>query len=109
MARPDDQLLATISAHAVSLLRIARQHSLCADDAQDAYQRALEIYLERLDRVDPATAPSAHEPDHSPLDAVDDTGEQQQQQQQQAFRFEGAAAPEPRKLLRNGIGRGPSC
>jgi hypothetical protein len=35
------------------------------------------------DRVDPpSAAPSAHEPDHSPLDAIDDTGEQQQQQQQ---------------------------
>ena len=29
---------------------------LCDDDAQDAYQRGLEIYLHRLDRVDPATA-----------------------------------------------------
>jgi uncharacterized circularly permuted ATP-grasp superfamily protein len=34
------------------------------------------------DRVDRASAPATHEPDHSPLDVVDDTGEQQQQQQQ---------------------------
>src|SRR3954451_3803508 len=33
------------------MLRLARQHSLCDDDAFDAYQRALEIFLERIDRV----------------------------------------------------------
>ena len=37
------------------LLRVANQFSLCHDDALDAYQRALEIYLRRLDTVDPAT------------------------------------------------------
>lgn len=42
--------------HAESLLRLARRYSYCADDAQDAYQRTLEIYLERLDRVEEATA-----------------------------------------------------
>jgi len=34
------------------------------------------------DRVDRAAVPPSHEPDHAPLDVVDDTGEQQQQQQQ---------------------------
>ncbi len=57
MSRPDDDpVIAVISDHAASLLGIARRHSLCADDAQDAYQRALEIYLRRIDRVRPATA-----------------------------------------------------
>ena len=40
---------------APALLRVANQFSLCHDDALDAYQRALEIYLRRLDTVDPAT------------------------------------------------------
>src|SRR3954447_4607031 len=38
-----------------ALLRVANQFSLCHDDALDAYQRALEIYLRRLDSVDVAT------------------------------------------------------
>src|SRR4051812_40437288 len=50
-----DRVIGTVTANAASLLRIARAHSLCVDDAQDAYQRALEIYLERLDEVDQAT------------------------------------------------------
>ncbi len=45
----------TIGAHASALLRTARRHSLCADDAQDAYQRALEIFLRRASTLDPAT------------------------------------------------------
>src|SRR3954447_21280332 len=52
----DDRVTAVIREHAASLLRIASQHSLCADDAQDAYQRALVIYRERVDRVQEATA-----------------------------------------------------
>src|SRR4051812_40863986 len=51
-----DRVVAVVQDNAASLLRVARAHSLCADDAQDAYQRALEIYLERADRVDHATA-----------------------------------------------------
>ncbi len=50
-----DRVIGTVAANAASMLRVARHHSLCADDAQDAYQRALEIYLERLDEVDEAT------------------------------------------------------
>jgi len=46
----------TIREHAPALLRTARRHSLCADDAHDAYQRALEIFLKRVSSVDPATA-----------------------------------------------------
>jgi RNA polymerase sigma factor (sigma-70 family) len=51
-----DRAAAVIADHAASLLRIAQRHSLCPDDAQDAYQRTLVIYLERLDRVREATA-----------------------------------------------------
>src|SRR5882757_4631030 len=38
-------VVATIQKHADALLRVARRYSLCADDAADAYQRALEIFL----------------------------------------------------------------
>jgi RNA polymerase sigma factor (sigma-70 family) len=36
-------------------LRVARAHSLCADDAEDAVQRSLEIYMRRAESLDPAT------------------------------------------------------
>jgi hypothetical protein len=36
-------------------MRVARHWSLCRDDALDAYQRALEIYVRRLDSLDPKT------------------------------------------------------
>jgi RNA polymerase sigma factor (sigma-70 family) len=49
-------VLATIRKHAASLLRTARRYSLCADDAQDAYQRALEIFVRRADSLDPEGA-----------------------------------------------------
>jgi DNA-directed RNA polymerase specialized sigma24 family protein len=39
-----------------ALLRLARRHSLCAADAEDALQRAFEILLRRVERVRPATA-----------------------------------------------------
>ena len=41
--------------HERTLLRVARQASLCHDDALDAYQRALEIFVRRVETVDPAT------------------------------------------------------
>lgn len=44
-----------IARHERSLMRVAQHWSLCRDDALDAYQRALEIYLRRLDTLDPAT------------------------------------------------------
>jgi RNA polymerase sigma factor (sigma-70 family) len=37
------------------LARVARSYSLCADDAQDAVQRSLEIYLRRAESLDPET------------------------------------------------------
>jgi RNA polymerase sigma factor (sigma-70 family) len=50
---PAEQLiLRTVAAHAESLLRTARMHSMCIDDAQDAYQRALEIFMTHADRLD---------------------------------------------------------
>jgi DNA-directed RNA polymerase specialized sigma24 family protein len=36
-------------------MRIAQHWSLCRDDALDAYQRALEIYVRRVETLDPAT------------------------------------------------------
>jgi DNA-directed RNA polymerase specialized sigma24 family protein len=44
-----------VARHGAALLRVANQFSICQDDALDAYQRSLEIYLRRLDTVDPAT------------------------------------------------------
>src|SRR5438105_8862211 len=51
-AQGDELVLATIRAQAASLLRTARRYPLCADDAQDAYQRALEIFVKRADSLD---------------------------------------------------------
>lgn len=45
-------VVTTIAAHAPALLRTAGRHSLCYDDAQDAYQRALEIFLRHAPRLD---------------------------------------------------------
>ncbi|MFP5362883.1 MAG: sigma-70 family RNA polymerase sigma factor [Thermoleophilia bacterium] len=49
-------MLRTVAAHADSLLRTARRFSLCPDDAQDAYQRALEIFMRHADRLDASRA-----------------------------------------------------
>jgi DNA-directed RNA polymerase specialized sigma24 family protein len=54
--RERDLVLQTLSDHAASLLATARRHSICADDAHDAYQRAVEIFLRRADSVHPETA-----------------------------------------------------
>jgi RNA polymerase sigma factor (sigma-70 family) len=43
------------SRHERTLMRVARQASLCHDDALDAYQRALEIFVRRVESVDPAS------------------------------------------------------
>ena len=42
--------------HADSLLRVARRHTVCAADAEDAYQRALEIFVKNAHRLDPEGA-----------------------------------------------------
>ena len=53
--RGASRVAAVVAKHERTLLRVARQASLCDDDAHDAYQRALEIFLRRVDTVDPAT------------------------------------------------------
>jgi RNA polymerase sigma factor (sigma-70 family) len=52
----EELILRTVAAHADSLLRTARRYSLCPDDAQDAYQRALEIFMGHAERLEPARA-----------------------------------------------------
>ena len=52
-SRADEIVIATLQSHAPSLLATARRHSLCADDAQDGYQRALEIFIRRAADLDP--------------------------------------------------------
>lgn len=52
----EELILRTVAAHADSLLRTARRFSLCPDDAQDAYQRALEIFMANAERLDPPRA-----------------------------------------------------
>jgi RNA polymerase sigma factor (sigma-70 family) len=54
--RARELVLRVISQHADSLLRTARRHSLCADDAQDAYQRTMEIFMRRAATLDPDQA-----------------------------------------------------
>jgi DNA-directed RNA polymerase specialized sigma24 family protein len=50
-------ILRMVAAHADSLLRTARRHSICLDDAQDAYQHAIEIFMREAHRLDAARAP----------------------------------------------------
>jgi RNA polymerase sigma factor (sigma-70 family) len=45
--------VALIEAHGAVLRRVARRHSLCADDADDAVQRASLILLTKAPAVDP--------------------------------------------------------
>jgi len=52
---PEDRVAAVMAGHGRTLLRTAHHWSLCHDDALDAYQRGLEIFLRRAHAVDPAT------------------------------------------------------
>jgi RNA polymerase sigma factor (sigma-70 family) len=54
----EDATLRLVLDHAGELLRFARRFSHCADDAHDAYQRAVEILVRRM-RVDPPAQPLA--------------------------------------------------
>jgi RNA polymerase sigma factor (sigma-70 family) len=54
-ADPEERVAAVMAAHGRTLLRIANHWSLCHDDALDAYQRGLEIFLKRAHAVDPST------------------------------------------------------
>ena len=55
VVEPEDRVAAVMAEHGRALLRTANHFSLCHDDALDAYQRALEIFLRRADRVLPET------------------------------------------------------
>lgn len=50
-------VLEIVGEHADSLLGVARRHSLCLDDAQDAYQRAIEILIRHSRRLEEDGAP----------------------------------------------------
>ena len=52
---PEDRVASVMSRHGRTLLRTANHWSICHDDALDAYQRALEIFLRRADSVQPET------------------------------------------------------
>ncbi len=54
-AENETLVIATIQRHADTLLRVARRNSLCEDDAADAYQRAMEIFVRRAGRLEAAT------------------------------------------------------
>ena len=57
-AQLDELILEVVQRDAASLLRLSRRHSLCADDAEDAYQRGLEIFIKHAPRLDPERAPA---------------------------------------------------
>ncbi|MFA9270796.1 MAG: sigma-70 family RNA polymerase sigma factor [Baekduiaceae bacterium] len=57
-AEAEQLVLTVLGQHADALLRTARKHSLNPDDAQDAYQRGLEIFLKHARRLDPSRAHS---------------------------------------------------
>ncbi len=54
----EDLVVSLLSQHASAVLGVARRYSLCADDAHDAYQRAMEILLRRAASLEPETAPA---------------------------------------------------
>lgn len=54
-APADTRVAAMLARHGGALMRVARQWSLCHDDALDAFQRGLEIFVRRMETVDPAT------------------------------------------------------
>ncbi len=47
-----DLVVSVVAQHADSLLRVARRYTACAADAEDAYQRALEIFVKNAGRLD---------------------------------------------------------
>jgi RNA polymerase sigma factor (sigma-70 family) len=53
LASPGIAALAGLASAEANLRRTARRYSLCADDAEDAYQRAVEILLTRSPPADP--------------------------------------------------------
>src|SRR5258705_8781069 len=55
-AQARELVMQVVARHADSLLKTARRHSLCADDAQDAYQRTMEIFVRRAATLEPERA-----------------------------------------------------
>jgi RNA polymerase sigma factor (sigma-70 family) len=55
-AQAEAMVVATVQGHADDLLRVARRYSYCVDDAHEAYQRALEIYVRHARRLEAETA-----------------------------------------------------
>jgi DNA-directed RNA polymerase specialized sigma24 family protein len=55
-AEAQELVLAVLREHAESLLGVARRHSLCLDDAYDAYQRTVEIFLGHAARLEAGEA-----------------------------------------------------
>ena len=53
---PNELVDTTVRRHEDRLLRVARRYTDCADDAHDAYQRALEIFVRNAGRLDPEKA-----------------------------------------------------
>ena len=53
LARARIDALAQLASAEAALRRTARRYSLCADDAEDAYQRAVEILLTKAPPADP--------------------------------------------------------
>src|SRR5829696_5155403 len=47
-----DLVVSVVAEHADSLLRVARRYTACAADAEDAYQRALEIFVKNAHRLE---------------------------------------------------------
>jgi DNA-directed RNA polymerase specialized sigma24 family protein len=58
VAADEAWVVATLREHSASMLSLARRHSLRADDAEDAYQRTVEIFLRRAGTARRETAPS---------------------------------------------------
>ena len=53
---PNDLVDLTVRRHERALLRVAQRYTDCPDDAHDALQRALEIFVRNAGRLDPAKA-----------------------------------------------------
>ncbi|HEX2086063.1 MAG TPA: sigma-70 family RNA polymerase sigma factor, partial [Solirubrobacteraceae bacterium] len=55
-AEARELVVEVVRQHAEALLRTARRYTTCAADAEDAYQRALEIFVKNAHRLDAAGA-----------------------------------------------------
>ncbi len=107
--RADHELVAVMLArHADSLLATARRHSLCHDDASDAYQRALELFLRHAHRLD---ADRAHRWLHTVVknEAITLRAERQRVVPRVEHDFDGEArhqtSPDDRVLERDDVDR----